>query len=202
VGAAPEAPGAVDLLTGEATPEDVARGTKVDNLDLIPATKRMTSAEKLLEMEQFGKNEKLSEAFGNGSSDDWDYVFFDCPASFGRVTMNGLVAADELIVPIEASDMAVDGAADLMSMISDIRKYHNPDLSLAGILVCRVDHRTNHSETVIEALRDTFEDRVFETTITQNVAVQDSYRHELPTVLDDPRATASEEYRALAEEIQ
>lgn len=162
----------------------------------------MTSAEKLLEMKQFGKNEKLKEAFGNGSSDDWDYVFFDCPASFGRVTMNAMVAAGNLIVPIEASDMAVDGAADLLGMINDIRQYHNPDLEMAGIVVCRVDHRTNHAETVVNSLRRTFEDYVFDTTITQNVAVQDSYRHETPTVIDDPTATASREYRRLAKEIQ
>lgn len=126
----------------------------------------------------------------------------DCLASFGLVTMNAMVAATHVIVPVEASDMAVDGAVDLFNILSDVRKFHNENLEIEGLLVCRVDHRTNHAESVIETLRDTLGRHVFETTITNNVAVQDSYRHETPTVLDEPGATASEEYRQLAQEIK
>lgn len=203
LGAEPEKPGTIELLMHEQPASSLARSSVSDRLSVIPATKRMTSAEQLLQEEPAGQKYRLSEALEgeNGPSPSWEYVLMDCPANFGLVTMNALVAADELIVPVEASDMAVDGAIDLIDVFGDVRKYHNEKLSMAGLLVCRVDHRTNHAKDVINTLNDKLGDYVFETTITQNVAVHDSYRHEMPTVLDAPTATASQEYRELARSL-
>jgi chromosome partitioning protein len=199
VGVEPEEPGTIELLTQKESVSSLARSSPVEGLDVIPATKRMTSAEQVLQKVAAGEKHRLKEALGGNPS--WDYVFMDCPANFGLITMNAMVAATDLIVPVEASDMAVDGAVDLLSVFTDVRQYYNSELKMAGLLVCRVDHRTNHSRDVISTLQEKLGDHVFSTTITQNVAVQDSYRHETPTVLDAPRATASEEYRKLAREI-
>lgn len=199
MGTEPEPPGAIELLTGEQSASSLARPSAVDGVDVIPATKRMTSAEQLLHEMAAGEKYRIAEMMGDNPS--WDYVLMDCPANFGLVTMNAMVAATHIIVPVEASDMAVDGVVDLFDILSDVRKFHNEDLEVEGLLVCRVDHRTNHAASVIETLREKLGRHVFDTTITNNVAVQDSYRHEMPTVLNEPGATASEEYRNLAQEI-
>lgn len=196
--------GTLDMLMQETPPSSLAKDTIARNVDLVASTSGMTSADALLEKEQFGQNEKLAEAFEGGDSNErsrWDFILFDCPANFGRVTMNALVAAKELILPVEASDMALDGTSDLLDVFDDIRKYHNEDLSLLGFLICQVDHRTNHAASVTGAMRERFGDLVFEATIAQNVAVPDSYRLQAPTVLAEPDARASKEYMSVAEEI-
>jgi chromosome partitioning protein len=192
--------GTLRCLMRETAPSDIAKNTLAKNVDLVPSTEQMTSGDRLLEQQTAGQNERLREAI-EGETTRWDYVIFDCPANFGRVTMNALVAANELILPIEASDMALDGTADLLGVFEDIRKYHNEALSVLGFLICRVDHRTNHAASVIDQMRRQFGDLVFNTTIAQNVAVPDSYRAQSPTLLAHPDARASEEYRSLSAEI-
>lgn len=192
--------GTIEALINEAPPSSLFKDTIAKGVDLVPSTGSMASADALLEQEQIGQNEKLKESL-EGEKTRWDYVILDCPANFGRVTMNALVAAEELVIPVEASDMAIDGTADLLGVFEDIQKYHNPDLSLLGVLLCRVDHRTNHAEDVIRAMRRKFEEYVLKATIAQNVDVQDSYRDQVPTVISSPEARASKEYMAAAREI-
>lgn len=192
--------GTLEVLVEGSPPSSLFKDTIAKNVDLVPSTGSMASADALLEKEQIGQNEKLREAL-RGERTRWDYVILDCPANFGRVTMNALVAAGDLIIPVEASDMAIDGTADLLGVFEDIKKYHNSGLSLLGILLCRVDHRTNHAADVSSAMREKFEDYVFESTIAQNVAVQDSYRRQVPTVICRPDARASVEYRRVAREV-
>lgn len=189
--------GSFDVMVEGKSPNDHIIATDF-GIDLLAATKNLTSADRLLEMEAFGQNEKLKEALAPTSR----LMLFDCPANFGRTTMNALTAATHVLIPVEASDMAVDGMVDLLSAFQSIRQYHNDALALLGILVCLVDHRTNHDADVISVMRKKFGQRVFDTTIARNVAVKDSYRQAEPVVTARPSARAAKEYSMLALEIE
>jgi chromosome partitioning protein len=134
--------------------------------------------------------------------DRWRFVLLDCPPHLGMLTLAALTAADRLLVPVEASSMALGGLGELLRTFRLVRQRLNTELELLGIFACRVDPRTLISRAVVEALRKAFPERVFDTVIRERVSLREAWGHRQPITIYDPLGAAAEDYRRLTGEIE
>ena len=133
--------------------------------------------------------------------DRWDYLLIDCPPALGQLTINALAAAGEILVPVEASTMAVAGLAGLLRTVVQARKHLNADLVVCGIFACRVDSRTVLARDVVAALRESFPELALATTIRESVRLREAWGQAEPIDRFAPRSSGAEDYRCLAQEI-
>jgi len=131
----------------------------------------------------------------------WQYAVIDCPPALGLLTLNALVAAREVLVPVEAHVMALRGLAQLMGTLDLVRERLNPDLELTGILACRVDGRTRHAQEVVQELVSRFGERVYRSAIRENVRLAEAPSFAQPIMQYDARSAGAADYGALAEEV-
>ena len=131
----------------------------------------------------------------------WDYVVIDCPPALGTLTANALAAAEELLVPVEAHFMALEGLAQLEQAVESARKRLNPSLRIGSIVACRVDSRTRHGPEVVATLRERFGDNVRQTVVRENVRLAECPSFQEPITRYDARSTGAADYRALAREV-
>jgi chromosome partitioning protein len=131
----------------------------------------------------------------------WDYILMDCPPSLGILTVNALAAAQEVLVPVEAHVMALQGLVQLLQTVDIVKARLNPGLHVSGIVACRVDGRTRHALDVVEKARERFGDLVFKTVIRENVRTAEAYSFAQPVTIYDPKSAGSEDHRALALEV-
>ncbi len=132
---------------------------------------------------------------------DYDYVFIDSPPSLGLLTLNALVAADAVLIPLHCEYYALEGLADLWGTIRRVRGALNPSLDIEGVLFTMFDERTNLAQQVAGEVRNFFKEKVFRTTIPRNVRLGEAPSHGLPVVEYDPKSRGSEAYMALAREV-
>ena len=132
---------------------------------------------------------------------DYDRIIFDCPPSLGLVTLNALVAAHSVLVPLQAEFFALEGVSQIARTLDRVRRGLNPALELEGIVLTMVDRRNNLSELVGADVRSFFKDKVFETTIPRNVRVSEAPSHGLPVILYDSRSAGAQAYIRLAAEL-
>lgn len=132
---------------------------------------------------------------------DYDYVIIDCPPSLGLLTLNALVAASEVLIPVQCEFYALAGLAKLLETISRIRVALNAELALSGAVLTMHDVRTNLSREVVEEVRQNFPGHVFATLVPRSVRIAESPSHGLPVLLHDPEGTGAQAYRALAAEV-
>jgi chromosome partitioning protein len=190
---------AYDLLVGEATPSDVTLKTEIDNLSLIPGTKNMIGAN--VELVGADRREfRLRDALEPIRS-SYRFIFLDCPPALDLLTLNALVAADRLLVPMQAEYFALEGISELISTLDRVAAAFNPGLGLEGVLLTMFDDRTNLSQQVRENLRNFFADKLFATTIPRNVRLAEAPSHGKPVFLYDPRSRGAEAYQELAVEL-
>jgi chromosome partitioning protein len=189
------------LIEGRAL-ADVMRPTRVPNLSLVPADPDLAGAE--VELAGVESREHRLATMLRAASEDlaaFDFVFLDCPPSLGLITLNALVAADGVIVPLQAEFFALEGISQITRTIDRVRRHLNPKLQLDGIVITMMDRRNNLSELVAADVRAFFKDLVFETTIPRNVRVSEAPSHGLPVLLYDFRSPGAQAHVRLAAEF-
>jgi len=173
--------------------------TVVDRLFVVPADRQLTGAE--IELVTLDRREHRLRDLMADFRDAYDYIFIDSPPSLGLLTLNALVAADSVLIPLNCEYFALEGLADLMATIDGVRAALNPDLVIEGVLLTMADERTNLGQQVSSNVREYFGDKVFGTVIPRNVRLGEAPSHGLPAPLYDPRSRGSEAYSALATEF-
>lgn len=188
-----------DVLMGEATIDEVALRTEIDTLTLVPSNKNLTGANvELIQMDR--RAYKLREALEK-VRDRYDFVVLDCPPALDLLTLNALVAADRLLVPMQAEYFALEGLSELIHTLERVRAAFNPGLEIEGVLLTMYDDRTNLAQQVTENLRDFFKEKLFKTVIPRNIRLAEAPSYGKPVLLYDPRSRGSESYRELADEL-
>jgi chromosome partitioning protein len=173
--------------------------TRIDNLFLVPADRNLTGAE--LELVTLPHREHRLRALVHSLRDRFDYVFIDTPPSLGLLTLNSLVAADAVLIPLTCEYFALEGIADLVATLRRVRSTLNPALDIAGVLLTMYDERTNLGQQVARDIRAFFQERVFETVIPRNIRLGEAPSHGMPAILYDSKSRGAEAYVALAREL-
>jgi len=189
-----------DVLLGETPLEDAVMATRVPRLDLLPATVDLSGAE--VEMVALpDRTHRLEQAFGEAPDGRWDIVMMDCPPSLGLLTVNALVAARHLLVPLQCEFFALEGLSQLLQTVERVRVAFNPELSILGVALTMFDRRNNLSQQVAEDVRACLGGAVFDTVVPRNVRLSEAPSHGLPALIYDLKCTGSEAYVRLAKEI-
>lgn len=173
--------------------------TRVNGLFLVPADRNLTGAE--LELVLLPHREHRLRAVIDGVRDQFDYIFIDTPPSLGLLTLNALVAADAVLIPLNCEYFALEGLADLVATLRRIRATLNPGLDIAGVLMTMYDERTNLGQQVAGDIRGFFRERVFQTVIPRNIRLGEAPSHGLPAIVYDVKSRGAEAYVALAREL-
>lgn len=173
--------------------------TSIERLSLIPANQHLTGAE--IELVPLMRREERLRMFLASVRQSYDYIFVDCPPSLGLLTLNALVAADAVLIPLHCEYFALEGLADLVGTIRRVRVGLNPSLDIDGVLLTMLDERTNLGQQVARDVRAFFKQKVFQTAIPRNVRLGEAPSHGLPAALYDARSRGAEAYFTLAKEI-
>lgn len=192
-------PGIYELLAGEAQASECIWPTDVPDLALLPATPDLAGATVELPR-QSGSEQRLREALVP-VRDDRPFCFLDCPPSLGPLTVNALVAADRVIVPVQTEYFALEGLAGLLDTLGLIQRELNPRLTVAGMLLTMHDGRTRLGQDVEREVREHFPELVFETVIPRNVRVGEAPSFGRPVIHHDPHCPGSDAYFELAREV-
>ena len=189
----------LDLLTTDATVEQVALKTRYDNLSVIPTHTTLARAEYELGEKEEGEyvlKKKLEEARAV-----YDYIIIDCPPSLGMMTVNALSASDGVVIPMQCEFFALEGLSQLMFTISRIKQHYNKALNVTGILITMYNGRLILSMQVINELKKHYADKLFETTISRNVKVSEAPGFGTPVYYHEKRSKGSVEYMNVAKEL-
>ncbi|MFW2831407.1 ParA family protein [Sphingomonas sp. ID0503] len=187
-----------DLLTGDADLNAAAVETLVPQLSVVPATMDLASAE--LELSQLENRTGRLKAALKDQGAAWDICLIDCPPSLGLLTVNALVAADHMFVPMQCEFFALEGLSQLLRTIEQVRSTSNPSLNMLGVALTMYDRRNNLSEMVADDVRAVLGDVVFTTVVPRNVRLSEAPSHGMPALLYDHRCSGSTAYMALARE--
>lgn len=187
------------LIDGRPLAEAVVP-TQVPNLWIAPATTDLASAD----IELVGNERRstlLKSAFSYGATDRFDYVLIDCPPSLSLLTVNAMVAAHSVLVPLQSEFFALEGLSQLMLTIREVRQSANPELRIEGIVLTMYDGRNNLAQQVEADARDTLGELVFTTVVPRNVRISEAPSHAKPVLDYDPTSKGAVAYRALAQEM-
>ena len=173
--------------------------TAIDRLSLVPATRDLAGAE--LELITIADRERRLRAFLAPLRAKFRYIFVDCPPSLSLLTLNALVAADTVLIPLHCEYFALEGLADLVATLRRVRAALNPVLDVEGVLLTMNDERTNLGQQVARDVREFFKEKVFRTVIPRNVRLAEAPSHGMPAVTYDARSRGADAYVALAREL-
>jgi len=188
-----------DLLSGTAGAAAATIGTEVEHLSVIPGSRNLIGATiELIDQprREYRLRESLSAVLGL-----YQFIVLDCPPALDLLTLNALVAANGLLVPMQAEYFALEGISELMSTLDRVTQAFNPRLSLEGVLLTMYDDRTNLSQQVAANLREFFGEDLLKTTIPRNIRLAEAPSHGKPVAVYDARSRGAEAYRELALEI-
>ncbi|MHA1539577.1 MAG: ParA family protein [Alphaproteobacteria bacterium] len=192
--------GSYELMTRQLGFEETIVPTEIPRLSVIPSSVHLSGAE--IELVNFERREyQLQEAFLSCDSLDVDYVLIDCPPSLGLLTLNALVAADSVLVPLQCEFFALEGLSQLVSTIRTVQKRLNTNLDIQGIVLTMHDLRNNLSRQVEEDVRAHFGETVYQTVIPRNVRIAESASHGKPILIYDYKCKGSLSYIHLAKEV-
>jgi len=190
--------GIYDVLFGSTKADTVAVATSVPNLSIITASVDLSGAE--LELVGADRREyRLQDALATGLTAD--YVLIDCPPALGLLTLNALVAADSVLVPLQCEFYALEGLSHLIRTIERTKRTFNPQLEIAGVVLTMYDKRNNLSDMVAADVRGFFGDKVYETVIPRNVRVSEAPSHGKPVLIYDAKSSGAQAYIQLAVEM-
>ena len=188
-----------ELLLGDCTLEDCLMHYVQENLDVLPSDSNLAGAEiELLDVEN---KESVLNGYLETIRDQYDFIIIDCPPSLSLLTINALVAADTVLVPIQCEYYALEGLSQVLRTIGLVRKKMNPSLELEGVVFTMYDARTNLSLQVVENVKQNLNERIYKTIIPRNVRLAEAPSHGMPINLYDSRSTGAESYRLLAAEV-
>lgn len=189
-----------DILTGGCALAEAVVATGVPRLDLVPATVDLSGAEIDL-IDHEARTHRLDNALSDGSEARWDVCLIDCPPSLGLLTVNALIAANAILVPLQAEFFALEGLSQLLQTVERVRARFNPELSILGVALTMYDRRNNLSAQVADDVRACLGPVVFKTVIPRNVRLSEAPSHGVPALIYDHRCPGSEAYMALAREL-
>ena len=188
-----------DVLIGSAKLEDIVRPTGIDRLSVVPAGPDLAGAN--VELPRIaGSETRLREALVD-VRDRYAFTLLDCPPSLGPLTVNALVAADRVIVPVQAEYFALEGLAGLLDTLSLVQRELNPWLTVAGMLLTMHDGRTRLAQDVEREVREHFPELVFDTVIPRNVRIGEAPSFGKPVIHHDPHCAGADAYFELAKEV-
>jgi chromosome partitioning protein len=173
--------------------------TGVERMMLIPADRNLTGAE--IELVNVPEREGRLRGLLAPLRTAFDYIFIDCPPSLGLLTLNALVAADAVLIPLHCEYFALEGLADLVGTMRRVRAALNPRLEIEGVLLTMVDERTNLNNQVATDVREFFKEKVFRTVIPRNVRLGEAPSHGMPVIVYDLKSRGAAAYIALAQEV-
>jgi chromosome partitioning protein len=180
-------------------PDTVILPTIVDKLFAVPADGNLTGAE--IELVPLAGRETRLRRFLEPLRDQYDRIFIDCPPSLGLLTLNALVAADTVLIPLHCEYFALEGLAALVSTLRRVRASLNPSLDIEGVLLTMHDERTNLGQQVARDVREFFKEKVYRTVIPRNVRLGEAPSHGKPAILYDVKSRGAEAYLSLAKEM-
>lgn len=188
-----------DVLCGDIPISEAVYPTETENLFLLPARSDLAGASvELLGLEN--RHNFLKDTLRD-IDDAFEYILIDCPPSLGILTVNALVAADSLLIPIQCEYFALEGLSDLMNTLERIRQGFNPDLQIEGVLLTMFDERLNLSSQIAENVKDFLGEQMFETIIPRNVRLAEAPSFGKPIIMYDPRSKGADSYMRLAREL-
>lgn len=187
------------VLMGETPSYQVIKESEVEGLWVIPSSKDLIGANVELVSSE-NREFRMRDAL-NLVRDRFYYIVLDCPPALDLLTLNALVAADSVLIPMQAEYFALEGVSELLDTIERIRESFNPNLGVEGVVLTMYDDRTNLAQQVTQELKNFFGDRLFETTIPRNVRLAEAPSYGKPALAYDPRSRGAEAYIKLAKEI-
>jgi chromosome partitioning protein len=199
IGANPLKPGVYELLSGTVPVNETIRPTLINNLHIIPASIDLSGAAVEL-IEQDDRDLFLKKAL-EPVRDRYDYILIDCPPSLGVLTLNGMAAADTVLIPMQCEYFAMEGLTLLLQTIKRIQKNLNPPLDIGGIFFTMYDPRTRLAQDVVKNVSAYFKSRVFTTIIPRNVRLSEAPSHGQPISVYDPQCSGARAYRSLSREL-
>ncbi|UTI64603.1 AAA family ATPase [Paraconexibacter antarcticus] len=192
-------PSIYDVLLGDATVEEALKRTTIERLSVLPAHPDLAGAS--VELPRLpGSENRLRDALAS-VRDRFAFTLLDCPPSLGPLTVNALVAADRVIVPVQTEYFALEGLAGLLDTLALVQRELNPRLTVAGMLLTMHDARTNLARDVEREVREHFPALVFDTVIPRNVRISEAPSFGVPVIHHDPHSTGADAYFELAKEV-
>ncbi len=188
-----------NVLVEDLPAEKVCVPTKVENLDIIPATIQLSGAEIEL-VPTISREIQLKKSLEN-LKEEYDYIIIDCPPSLGLLTINALTSSDSVLIPVQCEYYALEGLSQLLNTIRLVQKHLNKSLMIEGVLLTMLDARTNLGIQVIEEVKKYFQDKVYKSVIPRNVRLGEAPSHGEPIITYDPKSKGSEVYLELAKEV-
>lgn len=188
-----------EILLGEKRLTDAVVWTEIPNFSLIPSSPDLAGAE--VELVDMPNREYALKKALIKDAVNYDYILIDCPPSLSLVTINALVAADAVIVPLQCEFLALEGVTDLIRNINQIKKKFNPSLALHGVVLTMYDKRNNLSQMVEDDVRNFFGKKVYDTVIPRNVRISEAPSHGKPVLIYDFKCPGSQAYISLAGEV-
>jgi chromosome partitioning protein len=195
----PERINTYHMLVGTASAEEAVQATSLEQLWLVPAHKNLIGANiELVEAErrEFRLRDALAPLYSR-----YEFIVLDCPPALDLLTLNALVAADAVLIPMQAEYFALEGISELLDTVERIRASFNPDLGIEGVVLTMFDERTNLAQQVTAELKRFFGEKLCGTTIPRNIRLAEAPSHGKPALLYDPRSKGAESYIRLAKEI-
>ncbi len=187
------------LTSDDLDPRAFVLPTTFDHLSIISADRQLTGAE--IELVTLEGRERRLRRLVHALRAEFEYIFIDTPPSLGLLTLNGLVAADTVLIPLNCEYFALEGIAELLATIDRVRGALNPTLGIEGVLLTMYDERTNLGQQVSSNVREYFGEKVYKTVIPRNIRLGEAPSHGVPVILYDARSRGAEAYIALAHEF-
>lgn len=196
--------GAGELTTYQVISEQVSaseavRSTEVERLSLVASSRDLAGAE--VELVGADRREYRLRSALDSLREEYDYIVLDCPPSLGFLTLNALVAADAVIIPLQCEYYALEGLSQLLQTVKTVKRGFNQKLEVQGILLTMFDARNNLSRQVADEVKRHFKDRVFDAVIPRNVRLSEAPSHGKPVLLYDARSTGAQSYLKVAREV-
>ena len=188
-----------DVYAGRCDMNDALQTTVMEHLSILPSTIDLLGVEVELAVKE--GREKILDSMMNSIRDRYRYIFIDCPPSLGLLTLNALVAADSVIIPVQCEYYALEGLGLLTKTLRLVRSSFNPNLEIEGIILTMFDPRNNLSREVATEVKKHFGDKVYDTVIPRNVTLGEAPSHGIPILLYDVRSKGAQSYLSLAKEI-
>ncbi len=179
--------------------QEASQKTAISGLDIVPANVDLVACE--VELATVENREIRLRELISPIKEKYDYIIIDAPPSLGLLTLNGLVAADTVLIPLQCEYYALEGLSQLLESIQLVRQRINPGLEIEGILLTMADYRTNLTQEVIQEARGYFKDKVFQTVIPRNIRLSEAPSYGKPVLLHDKNSLGAKMYESLTKEI-